>query len=321
MSETYLWPIFGAIFVVALTLDLFVFQRKAHVIPVKEALKLVGFWFALAAIFNIVIYFYLGHEKGVLFTTSYLIEYSLSVDNLFVFLAIFTYFAVPREAQRKVLLWGILGAIFFRGIFIFAGIELIERFHFLVYVLGAFLIYTSIKLITQKEKEVEPEKNPIVRFSRKIIRVAPAYEGTSFFKKINGVRFATPLIIVLVAIETMDIMFATDSVPAVLAVTLDPLIVYSSNIFAILGLRALFFALAGLFYLFRYLSSGICIVLAFVGVKMLLNDVFPIPVLISLGVVLAILAGSVILSIILPKKEIKEASASGNPSAKEERKK
>jgi len=327
MSETYLWPIFAAIFVAALALDLFVFQRKAHVIPVKEALKLVGFWFALAVIFNVVLYIYLGHEKGVLFTTAYLIEYSLSVDNLFVFLAIFTYFAVPREAQRKVLLWGILGAIFFRGIFIFAGIELIERFHFLVYILGAFLIYTSIKLVTQKEKEVEPEKNPVVRFARKIVRVAPAYEGTSFFKRINGVLFATPLIIVLVSIETMDIMFAVDSVPAVLAVTLDPLIVYSSNIFAILGLRALFFALAGLFYLFRYLSTGICIVLAFVGVKMILSilpDVFKIPfeipVLVSLGVVVAILAVSVILSIFLPKKEAEEAPTSENPSKKEERK-
>jgi tellurite resistance protein TerC len=327
MSETYLWPVFGAIFVAALVLDLFVFQRKAHVIPVKEALKLVGFWFALAVIFNIIIYIFLGHEMGVLFTTAYLIEYSLSIDNLFVFLAAFTYFAVPREAQRKVLLWGILGAIFFRGVFIFAGIELIERFHFLVYVLGAFLIYTAIKLATQKEKEVEPERNPVVRFTRKIIRIAPAYDGTSFFKRINGVRYATPLVIVLVAIETMDIMFATDSVPAVLAVTLDPLIVYSSNIFAILGLRALFFALAGLFYLFRYLSTGICIVLGFVGVKMILsllpdvfNIPFEIPVLVSLGVVVAILAGSVILSIVFPKKEAGKVPASDDPSTNKEKK-
>jgi len=319
MSEAYLWPVFVVIFVAALFLDLFVFQRKAHVIPVKEALKLVGFWVVLALAFNVVVYFYLGHEKGILFTTAYLIEYSLSVDNLFVFLAIFTYFAVPREAQRKVLLWGILGAIFFRGIFIFAGITLIERFHFLIYLLGAFLIYTAIKLMRQKEIEVEPEKNPIVRFARKIIPVAPEYDGASFFKRTNGVLFATPLIIVLVAIETMDIMFATDSVPAVLAITTDPLVVYASNIFAILGLRALFFALAGLFYLFRYLSTGVCFVLAFVGVKMLLTDVFPIPVLISLGVVVAILVGSVILSVVLPKKE--ETPALENPAEKEETKK
>ena len=158
MNETYLWPIFGAIFVAALTLDLFVFQRKAHVIPVKEALKLVGFWFGLAVIFGVVVYFYLGADKAILFTTAYLIEYSLSVDNLFVFLAIFTYFAVPREAQRKVLLWGILGAIFFRGAFIFAGIGLISKFHFLIYVLGAFLILTSIKLITQKVKRLSQKR-------------------------------------------------------------------------------------------------------------------------------------------------------------------
>ncbi|MCJ7425970.1 MAG: TerC family protein [Dehalococcoidales bacterium] len=319
MNETYLWPIFIAIFVLAMVFDLFIFQRKAHVIPLKESLKLVGFWVALALAFNAVIYFYLGHEKGILFTTAYLVEYSLSVDNLFVFLAIFTYFAVPREAQRKVLLWGILGAIFFRGIFIFAGITLIERFHFLIYILGAFLIYTAIKLMTQKEIEVEPEKNPIVRFARKIMRVAPEYEGAKFFKRTNGLLIATPLVIVLIAIETMDIMFATDSVPAVLAITTDPLIVYASNIFAILGLRALFFALAGLFYIFRFLSTGVCAVLAFVGVKMLLSDVFPIPVLISLGVVIAILGGSVVLSIVLPKKE--KTPALENPAEKEKPKK
>jgi len=308
VTETYLWPIFAVVFVVALVLDLFVFQRKAHIIPLKEALKLVGFWVALALAFNVVIFLYMGRDMGFLFTTAYLIEYSLSVDNLFVFLAIFTYFAVPREAQRKVLLWGILGAIFFRGIFIFAGITLIERFHFVIYVLGAFLIYTAIKLITQKEIKVEPERNPIVRFTRKIIPVAQEYDGASFFKRTNGMLVATPLIIVLIAIETMDIMFATDSVPAVLAITTDPLIVYSSNVFAILGLRALFFALAGLFYLFRFLSTGICIVLAFVGVKMLTADLlthffdYQLPVVISLGVVVAILAGSVILSVVLPKK-------------------
>jgi tellurite resistance protein TerC len=324
MSETLLWPVFGGVFLAALVLDLFVFQRKAHVVPLKEALKLVGFWVALALAFNGVIYFYLGHEKGILFTTAYLIEYSLSVDNLFVFLAIFTYFAVPREAQHKVLLWGILGAAFFRAIFIFAGITLIERFHFVIYILGAFLIYTAIKLMTQKEIQVEPEKNPIVRFTRKIIPVAQEYDGASFFKRNKGMLLATPLIVVLIAIETMDIMFATDSVPAVLAVTTDPLIVYSSNMFAILGLRALFFALAGLFYLFRYLSTGVCIVLAFVGVKMLTADLlvhffnYQLPVVVSLGVVIAILAGSVVLSIVMPKKE--ETPVLGYPSQKEKKK-
>ena len=299
-----MWPVFAGIVLIALFLDLFVFQRKAHVIPVKEALKLVGFWIGLAIIFDVVLYFYLGRDKAVLFTTAYLIEYSLSVDNLFVFMAIFTYFAVPREAQRKVLLWGILGAIFFRGLFIFAGIGLIGKFHFLIYILGVFLIYTSIKLITQREKEVKPDKNPVVRFARKILRVSSEYHGATFFERKKGVLFATPLIIVLIAIETMDIMFATDSIPSILAVTIDPLIVYSSSIFAILGLRALFFALSGLFHLFRYLSTGVCIVLAFVGVKLLISDIFEIPVLISLGVVLVILASSVILSLVIPRKRL-----------------
>jgi tellurite resistance protein TerC len=309
MDQIYMWIIFIAIFIVSLALDLFVFQRKAHVIPVKEALKLVAFWVSLAVAFGIFIWITEGSKKGTEFFTAYLVEYSLSVDNLFVFLALFTYFAVPREAQRKVLLWGILGAILFRGIFIFAGIALVERFHFLIYILGLVLIYTAIKLVTQKEKEVEPEKNPLVKFARKFIPIHSEYVGSNFFTKINGVRFATPLLIVLISIETMDVMFATDSVPAVFGITLDPLIVYTSNIFAILGLRALFFALAGLFYMFRYLVYGLCVVLAFVGVKMLISDLVEIPTLVSLGVVFGLIIGSVIVSILLPKKDDAEKPA------------
>ena len=303
MNATWLWPIFGIVFVAGLVLDLFIFQRKTHEIPVREALKLVGFWVGIAAVFATLVFLVEGTEHGLLFVTSYLTEYSLSVDNLFVFMVLFTYFAVPREAQRKVLLWGILGAVIFRGIFIFAGIGLISRFHFLVYLLGAFLVFTAIKLTTQKEKEVEPDKNPAVKVVRKFLPVAPKYDGANFFTKIDGLRMATPLIIVLVAIETSDILFATDSVPAVLGITIDPLIVYSSNILAILGLRSLFFALSGIFYLFRYLSTGICIVLAFVGAKMLLSFWYTIPTLLSLGVVLTLLLGSVLLSVIIPRKE------------------
>jgi tellurite resistance protein TerC len=232
------------------------------------------------------------------------------VDNLFVFLAIFSYFAVPREAQRRVLLWGILGAIVFRAIFIFAGIAMITRFQFLLYILGAFLIYTAIKLATQKERDIEPENNPIIRFAKKAFRITPEYKGLSFFERKNGLLYATPLIIVLLAIETFDLVFATDSVPAVLAVSQDPVIVYTSNIFAILGLRALFFAIAGLFYLFRFLSTGICFVLGFIGIKMLLGMLprvfgieFEIPTFVSLAIVLALLLGSVVLSLIFPKKE------------------
>ena len=314
MEQTYLWIFFILIFVAAITLDLFVFQRKAHVIPVKESLKLVAFWVSLALIFNAVVYFTEGSAKGAEFLTAYLIEYSLSVDNLFVFLAIFTYFSVPREAERKVLLWGILGAIFFRGIFIFAGIALIHKFHFLIYVLGLVLIYTAIKLVTQKEKEIQPEKNPLVRLARRFFRVQPQYDGCRFFTRIDGLLYATPLFIVLLSIETMDVMFAVDSVPAVLGITLDPFIVYSSNMFAILGLRALFFALAGLFYLFRYLLYGLSIVLAFVGVKMLIIDWYKIPTLISLGVVFFFILGSILVSVLVPKNESGDTPVSNDPS-------
>ena len=322
INEAWFWPIFGGIVIVALALDLFVFQRKAHVIPIKEALKLVAFWAGLAAVFNIMLYVTEGHEKGLLFTTCYLIEYSLSVDNLFVFLAIFSYFAVPREAQRRVLLWGILGAIFFRAIFIFAGIAIITRFQFLLYILGAFLIYTAIKLATQKERDIEPENNPIIRFAKKAFRITPEYKGLSFFERKNGLLYATPLIIVLLAIETFDLVFATDSVPAVLAVSQDPVIVYTSNIFAILGLRALFFAIAGLFYLFRFLSTGICLVLGFIGIKMLLGMLprvfgidFEIPTFVSLAIVLALLLGSVVLSLLIPKKEAAPEKAAPEKAA------
>ena len=314
MEQTYLWILFILIAAAAITLDLFVFQRKAHVIPVKEALKLVAFWVSLALIFNAVVYFTEGPAKGTEFLTAYLIEYSLSVDNLFVFLAIFTYFSVPREAERKVLLWGILGAIFFRGIFIFAGIALISKFHFLLYILGLVLIYTAIKLVTQKEKEIQPEKNPLVRLARRFFRVQAQYDGCKFFTRIDGLLYATPLFIVLLSIETMDVMFATDSVPAVLGITLDPFIVYSSNIFAILGLRALFFALAGLFYIFRYLLYGLCIVLAFVGIKMLIIDWYKIPTLISLGVVFFFLLGSILVSVLVPKNELRETPVPNDPS-------
>lgn len=299
----YLWVLFGIVFLVAIFLDLAVFQRKAHIVPVSEALKLVAFWVSLALAFNAVIYFTMGQVKAFEFITAYLIEYSLSIDNLFVFLALFTYFAVPREAQRRVLLWGILGAIFFRAIFIFAGIALVERFHFLLYFLGILLIVTAIKLVMQKDKEVHPEKNPLVKLARKFIRCNPEYDGSKFFKKVDGLIYSTPLLIVLISIEAMDVMFAMDSVPAVFGITLDPFIVYTSNIFAILGLRALYFAVAGLFYIFRHLIYGLSLVLAFVGIKMLLMDVYKVPVSISLLVVFTLIAGAILLSIFLPEKK------------------
>jgi tellurite resistance protein TerC len=309
VDQNILWIIFGVFFVVAITLDLFVFQRKAHVIPVKEALKLVAFWVALALIFDLLIYFLRGPGQAVEYITAYLIEYSLSIDNLFVFLAVFTYFAVPRESQRKVLLWGILGAILFRGIFIFAGITLIERFHFLIYVLGVLLLYTGFKLFRQKKEEVHPEKNPLVRLAQKLVRTVPEYHESKFFVRIKGYLHVTPLILVLISIETMDIMFAVDSVPAVLGITLDPLIVYTSNIFAILGLRALFFAISGLFYAFQYLLHGLSIVLVFIGVKMLISGYYEMPVFISLGVIAVVIFGSILLSILFPKKKSNESDS------------
>jgi len=303
MPQVYLWIIFGAVFVTALIFDLAVFQRKAHVIPMKEALRLVFFWVSLAAVFNLVVYFTEGSAKALEFTTAYLIEYSLSIDNLFVFLAIFTYFAVPRESQRRVLLWGILGALVFRGIFIFAGITLLRKFHFLIYLLGAILIFTAIRLLRQKEEDVHPEKNFMVRLAKKFIRCDPAYDGCKFFVRRRGLLHITPLILVLMSIETMDVMFAVDSVPAVLSISLDPLIVYSSNMFAILGLRSLFFAISGLFYLFRYLVHGLSVVLLFVGIKMLMADFYSLPVYISLGIITAILVGSILASILIPHKK------------------
>jgi tellurite resistance protein TerC len=320
MEQTYLWIIFGVVFVAAMVLDLFVFQRKAHAIPVKEALKLVGFWISLAIIFNVVVYFTEGSSKALEFTTAYLIEYSLSIDNLFVFLAIFTYFAVPRESHRKVLLWGILGALFFRGVFIFAGIELLERFHFLIFVLGALLVFTGIRLLRQKDEEVHPEKNFMVRLVRRFVRCEPKYIENRFFVRLSGLLYITPLFLVLVSIETMDIMFAVDSVPAVLSITLDPFIVYTSNIFAILGLRALFFAISGLFYLFRYLVHGLSIVLLFVGVKMLVSDWYKMPVYLSLGVVATLIVGSIVASVLFPKKEVPAELAVGGEICETEEK-
>jgi tellurite resistance protein TerC len=317
VDQIYLWIIFGVFFVVALTLDLFVFQRKSHVIPIKEALKLVAFWVALALVFNLIIYFVRGPDRAVEFITAYLIEYSLSIDNLFVFLAVFTYFAVPRESQRKVLLWGILGAVVFRGIFIFAGITLIERFHFLIYILGVLLLYTGFRLLKQKEEEVHPDKNPLVRLAQKVVRTVPDYHGSRFFVRIGKYLHVTPLVLVLISIETMDVMFAVDSVPAVLGITLDPLIVYTSNIFAILGLRALFFAISGMFYLFQYLLHGLSIVLLFIGVKMLISGFYEIPVFVSLGVIAVVIFGSIVISILFPKKDSGGSDSPGSQAKKE----
>lgn len=285
-----------------LVLDLKVFQRKAHEIKIREALLLAAFWISLALAFNVVVFFWRGERAALEFLTGYLLEESLSVDNLFVFLLIFSYFRVPRAYQHGVLFWGILGAIVMRFIFIIAGVALIHKFHWVIYVFGSILILTGIKLAREKDQEIHPEKNPVLKLFRRLVPVTPDYEGDKFFIRKEGRLFATPLFVVLLMVETTDVVFAVDSVPAVLAITLDPFIVYTSNVFAILGLRSLFFALAGLMKLFHHLHYGLSAILVFVGVKMLVADLYKIPIGVALSAVGGILLLSIIASLIWPEK-------------------
>ena len=266
-----------------LALDLGVFHRKAHEVQIKEALGWTAFWITLALLFNLGIYFWRGPEPALEFLTGYLIEKALSVDNIFVFLLIFSYFDVPLLYQHKVLFWGILGALIMRALFIVMGITLIQKVHWVIYIFGGFLILTGIKIALQKEKEIRPERNPVLRIFREFMPVSERYENGKFFLKKEGRYLATPLFIVLLVVETTDIVFAVDSIPAILAITLDSFIVYTSNVFAILGLRALYFALAGLMQLFHRLHYGLAAILVFVGIKMLLADIYKIPIGVALG--------------------------------------
>lgn len=302
MSTSVLWWVVFNIFVLAmLALDLGVFHRTAHVVKFKEALLWSGIWVSLALLFSLGIHFWLGPEKSLEFLTGYLIEEALSVDNLFVFLLIFSYFRVPSLYQHKVLFWGILGALIMRAIFIAVGVTLVQKVHWVVYLFGAFLVLTGIKMAFQKDKEIHPERNPVLRLFQRFMPVTDHYEAEKFFVKKSGRRFATPLFVVLLVIETTDVIFAVDSIPAVLAITLDPFIVYTSNVFAILGLRSLYFALAGMMELFHYIHYGLSAILVFVGMKMLLADLYQIPSVVALGVVATILMASVIASIVNPR--------------------
>ena len=301
-DQILLWIAFNFFVLAMLALDLGVFHRKAHIIRIKEALGWSAFWIALALLFNVGIYFWRGPQTALEFLTGYLLEKSLSVDNIFVFLLIFSYFRVPAISQHKVLFWGILGALIMRAIFIAAGVTLISKFHWLIYVFGAFLIFTGIKLALQKGKEIHPERNPVIKLFRRYMPVTGDYEESKFFVRRAGRVLATPLFIVLLVVETTDIIFAVDSIPAILAITPDPFIVYTSNVFAILGLRALYFALAGIMQLFHYLHYGLSAILIFVGVKMLLADVYKVPIGIALGVVAGILLVSVIASVVRSRK-------------------
>jgi tellurite resistance protein TerC len=308
MPENWIFWLGFNLFVLAmLALDLGVFHRKAHAIQFKEALTWVGVWISLAVVFAVLLFFFgqtmansqrSNADLSLEFVTGYLIEESLSVDNLFVFLLIFRYFKVARHHQHKVLFWGIIGALVFRALFIATGVTLIRRFHWVIYIFGAFLIYTGVKLFGQTETEVHPERNPVLKLFRKLFPVTRDYRHDQFFVRERGRLIATPLAVVLVVVETTDIVFAIDSIPAILAITDDPFIVYTSNVFAILGLRSLFFALAGLMELFRYLHYGLAVILVFIGAKMVASDWVKIPIWLALSVVAGVLAASVLASVL-----------------------
>ncbi len=300
----YFWIGFHVFVFLMLALDLGVFNKKAHKIPVKEAVIWTVVWISLAMLFSVFVMFEFGKTKALEFLTGYVIEYSLSVDNIFVFIMIFSYFAVPDKYQHKVLFWGIIGALLMRAVFIFAGVALINRFHWIVIIFGGFLVFTGIRMLFHKEAEVDPDKNVIVRFFRKFLPVSSTMHGEKMFIRENNKTYATPLFLVLLVIESSDLIFAVDSIPAILAISKDTFIVYTSNIFAILGLRSLYFAIAGVMNYFRFLKIGLAFVLTFVGTKMLLSFIhIEIPILASLASILSILLISILASIIIKEKE------------------
>lgn len=297
----FFWIFFNLFIIAMLALDLGVLNRRAHEIGLREALAWSVAWIALAGAFAVLVFFWHGRAEALQFVTGYVIEISLSVDNLFIFLVIFRYFKVPGEHQHKVLFWGILGALVMRGLFIAAGVGLIRRFDWITYAFGALLIYSGFKLLGQGDQQIRPEKNPVLRLFRRFFPVTDAYEGGRFFTR-RGALYATPLFVVLLVVETSDILIAVDSVPAVLAITLNAFIVYTSNVFAILGLRSMYFALSGMMDRFHYLHYGLSLVLILVGLKMIGSHYFNVPTEWALGIVLAVLASSIAASLMSPKK-------------------
>jgi len=306
-GQNWLWIGFNLFVLAMLALDLGVFHRKAHVVSAKEALTWSIVWISLAMVFNAVIYLYwdrmmpnseyTNSEAGLAFFTGYLIEKALSVDNIFVFILIFSFFAVPAAYQHRVLFWGILGALVMRGVMIFAGAALLKQFHWVIYIFGAFLIFTGIRMALHRDEEMHPDQNPIVRLFRKLMPVTDEFVEDKFFVRRAGTLMATPLFLVLLIVESTDLVFAVDSIPAIFAVTQEPFIVYTSNIFAILGLRALYFLLANVMDKFQYLKLGLSAVLTFVGIKMVITDLYKIPVGVSLGIIALILSISVLASL------------------------
>ncbi|MBN1365396.1 MAG: TerC family protein [Syntrophaceae bacterium] len=297
---TLWWILFCVFILLMLALDLGVFNRKTHVIKMKEAMLWTSSWITLAILFGTGVYFFFGNSSAMEFFTAYLIEYSLSIDNLFVFLLIFRFFNVPHSYEHKALFWGILLALITRAIFIFAGVALINTFHWVIYIFGAFLIFTGIKIALNKKMEVHPDKNIAIKILRFFTPVTKQYHEAKFFIFENGKHFATPMLAVLLVLETTDILFAVDSIPAVLAISTDPFIIYTSNVFAILGLRSLFFAISGLMKLFHHLHYGLSVILTFVGIKMLIANFYKINTSISLTVIALIIALSIIASLIWP---------------------
>lgn len=309
-GSLWAWMAFsGAVFVM-LMMDLGIFHRKAHALSLKEATLWSIFWVVVSVLFNIFILFWLGEEKALEFLTGYLLEKSLSADNIFVFAVLFNYFAVPAEYRHRVLFWGVVGAIVFRLTFILAGTALLKRFHWVVYVFGIIVIISGIKLLMRKEEKIVPERNPVLRLARRLLPITPTYHGQRFFVVHDGKVFATPLMLVLLVIESTDIVFAIDSIPAIFAITRDPFIVFTSNVCAILGLRALYFLLEGMIRLFRYLDEGLAVILVFIGVKMLLSEFYKIPVWVALGFVAVVLAIAITLSLV-----VKEAKAHADPQS------
>ncbi len=313
-EQIWLWIGFNLFVLAMLALDLGVFHRKSHEVSTKEALIWSIVWISLSLLFNAVIYFfwdrmmpnstYTNSEAGLAFLTGYLIEKALSVDNIFVFILIFSFFAVPAAYQHRVLFWGIIGALVMRGAMIFAGAALLKEFHWVIYIFGAFLIFTGIRMAIHRDEEVHPDQNPVVKLFRKLMPVTKSYEGDKFFIRRAGTIMATPLFLVLLIVESTDLVFAVDSIPAIFAVTQEPFIVYTSNIFAILGLRALYFLLANVMDKFQYLKLGLSAVLTFVGVKMVIVDFYKIPVGVSLGVVAGILTVSIVASLWNTKRQL-----------------
>jgi tellurite resistance protein TerC len=302
LSQLLFWILFNVFVLGMLVLDLGFLQRPGHTVKFREALAWSFTWIGLACVFAVLVYFRYGHATAVEFVTGYVIELSLSVDNLFIFLLIFRYFRVASDHQHKVLFWGIVGALVMRAIFIVVGIGLIRSFHWITYIFGTLLVYSGIKLFRQDDAEIKPENNPVLRLFRRWVPVTEDYEGDKFVVRRAGL-YATPLLVVLVVIETTDLLFATDSIPAVLAITLKPFIVYTSNVFAVLGLRSMFFVLAGMMELFHYLHYGLAVVLLFIGAKMLTSDYYQIPTGMALGAVAGILFVSVLASLLHPRSQ------------------